>query len=196
MRPMVVNDVRNVRNVDREVFSMPWPGFIFAHEIDHNKLAFMGLIEGQRAELDKSKLAPLSWLQKINYLERPLVAYGGVWLDGGEGHISTLATVPQFQRQGFGELMLLGLLWRAVVAKMERATLEVRQSNVGAQSLYRKYGFEVVETQYAYYRDNDEDAYIMKVRKLDADYQAFLRERWAVMYTKFDFADRYSGYSK
>ena len=155
----------------------------------------MGLIEGQRPPQEK-KTAPLSWLQRVSQLERPLVAYGGVWLDGEEGHISTLATAPDYQRQGFGELMLVGLLWRAIKANMQRATLEVRASNLPAQTLYHKYQFEIVDTHYEYYRDNDEDAYIMKVPHLDKPYQAFLRTKWALMCEKFDFEDRYAGFAE
>lgn len=194
MRPMSVNDIRAVVTVDRQVFSMPWPNFIFMHEINHNPAAFMGLIEGQRPPQEKKIGSPISWLQRVTQLERPLVAYGGIWLDGDEGHISTLATAPHYRRQGFGELMLLGLLWRAIKAKMQCATLEVRVTNLAAQTLYRKYQFEVVDTHYEYYRDNDEDAYIMKVRLLDEAYQDFLRERWALMRQKFDFEDKYSGF--
>ncbi len=193
MRPMSVNDIRAVTKIDRQIFSMPWPAFIFMHEINHNRAAYMGLIEGKRSEQEQ-KTPPMSWLQRVSQLERPLIAYGGVWMDGKEGHISTLATVPDYQRQGFGELMLVGLLWRAIKMKMDRAALEVRVSNTGAQALYRRYQFEIVSTHYEYYRDNDEDAYIMKVPRLDAPYKEFLQERWTVMREKFNFKDRYTGY--
>lgn len=191
MRPMSVNDIRAIAKIDRQVFSMPWPSFIFMHEINHNRAAYMGLIEGKRPAQDQK---PTSWLQRVTQLERPVITYGGVWMDGKEGHISTLATVPDYQRQGFGELMLVGLLWRAIKMKMERAALEVRVSNTGAQALYRKYQFEIMATHYEYYRDNDEDAYIMRVPRLDQPYQEFLRARWSALCDKFDFKDRYTGY--
>ncbi len=40
-------------------------------------------------------------------------------------------------------------------------TLEVRKSNLGAQTLYRKYGFKDIGIRKAYYSDNREDAIVM-----------------------------------
>lgn len=40
-------------------------------------------------------------------------------------------------------------------------TLEVRKTNVVAQNLYSKYGFEPVGIRRGYYGDNGEDAIIM-----------------------------------
>ena len=44
---------------------------------------------------------------------------------------------------------------------MSILTLEVRQSNIAAQGLYRKYGFEEIGVRKRYYSDNNEDAVIM-----------------------------------
>jgi ribosomal-protein-alanine N-acetyltransferase len=41
------------------------------------------------------------------------------------------------------------------------AILEVRAGNVAAQSLYRRFGFEVVGRRRQYYRDPVEDALLM-----------------------------------
>jgi ribosomal-protein-alanine N-acetyltransferase len=48
-------------------------------------------------------------------------------------------------------------------------TLEVRVSNQVAQNLYQKYGFAIVGTRPHYYRDNQEDAHIMTVEKVNGD---------------------------
>jgi len=40
-------------------------------------------------------------------------------------------------------------------------TLEVRQSNTSALTLYRKLGFEIMGTRKNYYTKPDEDAYVM-----------------------------------
>ena len=53
------------------------------------------------------------------------------------------------------------------------ATLEVRPSNLVAQRLYRKYGFEVAGVRKGYYSDNHEDALIMTTASLvSASYQS------------------------
>lgn len=40
-------------------------------------------------------------------------------------------------------------------------TLEVRESNIAAISLYDKFGFSTIGTRKKYYQDNNEDALIM-----------------------------------
>jgi ribosomal-protein-alanine N-acetyltransferase len=53
------------------------------------------------------------------------------------------------------------LIAEAKKAGISRMTLEVRKSNLTAQNLYRKYGFEAAGIRKAYYADNGEDALIM-----------------------------------
>jgi ribosomal-protein-alanine N-acetyltransferase len=53
-------------------------------------------------------------------------------------------------------------------------TLEVRVSNMVAQNLYRKYGFEVSGRRKGYYRDNGEDAFYMIAGPLNHAYRATL----------------------
>jgi ribosomal-protein-alanine N-acetyltransferase len=91
----------------------------------------------------------------------PVWGYGGFWLMYDEAHISTLAVQIAVRRHGLGELLLIALLDEAQRLDASRATLEMRVSNVAAQGLYTKYGFEVVGQRKAYYSDNQEDALIL-----------------------------------
>jgi ribosomal-protein-alanine N-acetyltransferase len=47
--------------------------------------------------------------------------------------------------------------------------LEVRASNVVAQEMYRKFGYEESGVRPRYYRDNDEDAFLMTLEALDVE---------------------------
>ena len=49
----------------------------------------------------------------------------------------------------------------AITLKLELLTLEVRKSNIAAQGLYKKYGFDIIGERKRYYSDNGEDAWIM-----------------------------------
>jgi ribosomal-protein-alanine N-acetyltransferase len=56
-------------------------------------------------------------------------------------------------------------------------TLEVRTSNIAAQSLYRKYGFGEAGIRRAYYTDNLEDAVIMTTPPINSSsYQTFFHD--------------------
>ncbi len=50
---------------------------------------------------------------------------------------------------------------------MVQATLEVRASNIIAQKLYRRFGFDIVGRRIRYYQNNNEDALIMTTNRLD-----------------------------
>ncbi len=77
-------------------------------------------------------------------------------------HMVNLAVDPDFRRRGLG----LGALERidelAEERGAERVVLEVRETNLAAQLLYRKAGYRAVRIVSDYYRN--EDAYRMVKR--------------------------------
>ncbi len=89
------------------------------------------------------------------------IGYGGMWQVLDEGHITNIAVHPEFRKIGVGSMLLSELLKEAKLRGIRALTLEVRKSNEGAKSLYRKYGFEEGGLRKAYYADNREDAIIM-----------------------------------
>ncbi|MFN2529050.1 MAG: ribosomal protein S18-alanine N-acetyltransferase [Candidatus Baltobacteraceae bacterium] len=142
--PMIIegmNDSHLTEVVRIETLSFPstWPQNAFHNEIHENKLAhyFVGRV-GNR-----------------------VVAYGGIWVILEDSHITTIAVHPDLRGKKYGEIMLLHLLDQTIDRGASWITLEVRESNVAAQSLYRKYGFTVVSTRRGYYSDNNENALVM-----------------------------------
>ena len=83
-----------------------------------------------------------------------------------EGHIMNLAVHADYRRRGLGELLLLDLYEQARSRGVVHLTLEVRASNLAAQGLYQKYGFQVEGRRLRYYGDG-EDALIMWTGRLD-----------------------------
>jgi ribosomal-protein-alanine N-acetyltransferase len=90
-----------------------------------------------------------------------VVAYGGIWVILEDSHVTTIAVHPHYRGRKFGEIMLLRLLDEAMERGASWMTLEVRETNTIAQSLYRKYGFTTVSTRKGYYSDNNENALVM-----------------------------------
>jgi ribosomal-protein-alanine N-acetyltransferase len=122
-----------------------------------------------------------------------VVGYGGCWLIAGEAHISTIAVHPDYRGKGLGELLLIGMLQRALNLGGEYSVLEVRVSNEPAQALYRKHEYVIVGRRTGYYRDNGEDAYLMEVRPLDEGYQQRLTERTLALRQRINFVDQFTG---
>jgi ribosomal-protein-alanine N-acetyltransferase len=90
-----------------------------------------------------------------------------LWLIVDEAHIATIATHPDFRRQGIGEQLLVHALKSAKAEGAVRSFLEVREGNVAAQELYRKYGFASEGRRVRYYKDNNEDAILMTLESID-----------------------------
>ncbi len=136
---MRTEDIARVLHVESLCFTTPWPRNAFLNELTDNKLAHY----------------------YIGRFEDRIVAYGGLWVILEDAHITTVAVEPMHQHKRFGEQMLIKLIDEAIERGARWITLEVRESNIAAQNLYKKYGFTVVSTRRGYYSDNDENALVM-----------------------------------
>jgi [ribosomal protein S18]-alanine N-acetyltransferase len=77
-----------------------------------------------------------------------------------EREILNLAVAPAFRRMGIGSALLSEELRAAA-----DFFLEVRESNLAAQALYRRFGFAEVGRRAAYYRFPIEAAIVMKMKR-------------------------------
>jgi len=89
-----------------------------------------------------------------------LLAYGGYWLVLDEAHITNVAVHAQCRRQGLGRWMMQMLEYDAAQRQVKTLTLEVRRSNLAAQTLYSQMGYRQAGKRKRYYPDNAEDALI------------------------------------
>jgi ribosomal-protein-alanine N-acetyltransferase len=90
-----------------------------------------------------------------------------IWLLVDEAHIATIATHPDFRRQGIAGRLLLHALSEVKKEGATHSVLEVRKSNTAAQEMYRKFGFIESGRRPHYYRDNREDAVLMTLQELN-----------------------------
>jgi ribosomal-protein-alanine N-acetyltransferase len=151
--PMTEADIAAVVAIDQVAFAIPTSAESFRHELVHNPQSFAWVIRAN----------PL-----LTGLTRPsILCYGDYWLLGDEAQIMTIATHPDWRHRGLGEWLLLEMIAQARSQGAYSVTLEVRVSNYNARSLYTKSGFEEVGLRKRYYRDNQEDALIMTLFKLD-----------------------------
>ena len=89
------------------------------------------------------------------------VSYAGLMYVLDEGYISNVAVSPDRRREGIADMLLTELYERAKAKKLSFLTLEVRESNIPAQSLYKKHGYTEVGRRKAYYSRPKEDAVLM-----------------------------------
>lgn len=151
IRRMMLEDVEVVHQLDVMSFSLPWPEKSFRYELTQNPSSRMWVAE---IETETGKL---------------IVGILGMWLIVDEVHIGTIATHPEYRRQGMARQLMVKGLQDAYNEGARRVFLEVRCSNLAAQELYKKFGFEIVGVRPRYYSNNHEDALMMNLDKLDLE---------------------------
>ena len=145
LRKMTLDDVEQVAAIDKMSFSLPWPTSSFHYELTDNPASRCWV-----AELD-GRIAAM------------LVA----WFIVDEIHIATIATHPDFRKQGIGKKLLSFALQSAKDEGAVSSFLEVRESNDAAILMYRKFGYVENGRREGYYRDNGEDAILMTLDSLN-----------------------------
>ncbi len=154
-------------------------------ELDQACFGGLWTLEGYKRELDSPNSDILGLFSPSS--NTSLLGMGCFWSILDEAHITILAVHPQYHRQGMGAALLYSLIKTACDRKMERATLEVRASNLGAISLYQKFGFKTAGRRRRYYQDNDEDALILWLPDLQhSKFQATLDQWHSIISDRLD----------
>ncbi|MBR5868546.1 MAG: ribosomal protein S18-alanine N-acetyltransferase [Clostridia bacterium] len=90
-----------------------------------------------------------------------LVGYVGMQSVLDEGYIMNLCVNPDYRRRGIARQLMDALLKGAEKAELAFVTLEVRESNVPAISLYKSLSFEEVGLRKNYYQNPTEHALLL-----------------------------------
>ena len=129
-------------------------------DLDQQSLGGLWTADGYLREIE-SDCSELLVFRQEDTEPGAIAALGSAWAILEEAHITIVAVHPAYQRQGLGQAMLWALLQSAWQRGLERATLEVRESNAAAIALYQKFGFREAGRRRRYYQDNGEDALVM-----------------------------------
>jgi ribosomal-protein-alanine N-acetyltransferase len=146
-----------VMAVERAAYTSGWPATAFERELTQNAMARYVVLRSES--------------------EGQVIGFAGLWLMVDEAHVVTVAVRPERRREGFGRVLVHGLVNVAIGHGMALATLEVRTSNAAARALYGKYGFYEVGLRKKYYSDNHEDAVIMTTEDIQGTAYARRLER-------------------
>jgi [ribosomal protein S18]-alanine N-acetyltransferase len=138
--PMRRRHLRSVLRIEAEVYPKPWS---------------LGLYLGELALPEE---------RRIYLVARSgghVVGHAGLMFAADDGHVTTVAVDPRWQRRGIAARLLV-VLFRAAVARGASAlTLEVRAGNEPAMALYRRFGFVEAGLRKGYYAETGDDAVIM-----------------------------------
>lgn len=125
--------------MEQQCFSVPWTRDQLAAQMSDSMYIFLA------AEDERGRA----------------VGYVGLMYVLDEGYISNVAVSPSRRREGIADMLLTELYARAKAKKLSFLTLEVRESNAPAQSLYKKHGYTEVGMRKGYYSLPKEDAVLM-----------------------------------
>lgn len=132
---------------------------------------------GMVAELEKECFGEDAWSENLLrqeigqpdkyyfllFSDKKLVAYGGFLQVIDEADIMNIAVSEEYRRQGYATRVLREIFFKAKELGIKRITLEVRESNEAARSLYEKNGFVFSGIRRNYYRNKENCCIYWKV---------------------------------
>jgi ribosomal-protein-alanine N-acetyltransferase len=145
IRRMTLEDIPAVVELDQLSFTLPWPERSFRFEVTDNPASRCWVFE----------------------LDDRIVGMIVVWLLVDEAHVATISTHPDHRRQGIAKKLLTYALRYMSKEGAVTSFLEVRENNLAAQEMYRKFGYEAVGRRKKYYKDTSEDAILMTLNGLE-----------------------------
>ena len=182
IRLMYQEDIAQVTEIDQEAFPTMWPPANYERELEMPLAHYIVAHEGSPTtgksrvavmeEKGAANLAPgVQQLLHYNHTlsteelppadEQDIIGFAGLWMMADDAHITNIAVRRSHRRQGIGEFLLISMTGLALELNAHMLTLEVRASNISAQSLYYKYGFSLVNVRQDYYTNNKENALVL-----------------------------------
>ena len=143
VRPMFIEDVLEVCDIETKIFPFPWSpaGFVNAISNGYDCRVMHEEASGRIAGY---------------FILKPAV---------DEAHLLTIGLKMSLQGMGYGRILLENVIGTARGRGMKAVILEVRPSNLSPLALYQKFGFRQIGVRRNYYPDADnlrEDAIVMK----------------------------------
>jgi ribosomal-protein-alanine N-acetyltransferase len=142
LRDMTESDILQVVSIEKQSFVTPWSEYAFQCELKNKDRAVWQVLAPERAP-------------------EVVVGYSGYWRILDEAHINNIAIKKDHRGRRLGRKLMEETIKRAISQGLLNITLEVRESNYIAISLYESLGFNCVGIRKGYYADTGEDALIM-----------------------------------
>lgn len=138
IRDMTESDAQIMSDIDAEIFSMSWSKESFQQSLKNEYTSFIVAADNEK-----------------------IIGYCGAYKSFDEGHITNLAVVEEYRRQGVAKKLLSSMFETLKNDGIVNVTLEVRKSNQAAIDLYTSFGFKTVGVRANFYEHPTEGAIIM-----------------------------------
>lgn len=131
--------IDEIAAIEQRSFTVPWSKKTFEGAFEASTVTILAAMEGDT-----------------------LMGYACLLAIAPDGELMNIAVDPPYRKSGVGSALMKAVIERAAEYGVEDIFLEVRDSNVSAQALYLKYGFEILGKRKKYYQKPVEDAILMK----------------------------------
>lgn len=132
--------IKEIARLEKICFSEPWSENALLDSFMHGTKFFVCLID------------------------RKVAGYVGISCILDEGYITNIAVFPEHRKKGIATMLLERVFSMAKDEGLSFVSLEVRESNIPAISLYEKMGFKTEGTRTNFYHNPTENAKIMTKR--------------------------------
>ena len=138
IREMDRGHVPQVLEIERASYPAPWSESAFINEMTSGASVAIVALAGES-----------------------VAGFAVGWTVADQVHIANIAVAAFYRRRGVGTGMMVWLLKEAGRRGCISSSLEVRESNQAARSMYRQLGYRSVAVRKTYYSDPREDAIVM-----------------------------------
>ena len=139
IKEMNASHVPQIAELERICFHDPWSENSIATELRNPLACWLVAVDGEL-----------------------VVGYVGSQTVMDMSDMMNIAVHPDFRRKGIAQMLVERLVDALKARQSFSLMLEVRASNVRAQALYKKMGFQQVGLRKNYYRNPKEDALILR----------------------------------
>lgn len=139
LRPMTIEDLPGVEEIERSAFPNAW----------------------SREQFERFIPSPCAWSFVATW-NRKVVGFLVMFGRFGEARIGNLAVHAAYRRQGIGRALVVEARRVAAEIGLAPVRLEVREGNLAAQLFYRRLGFRATDIAERFYADTGEDAFLME----------------------------------
>lgn len=129
-----------IAELEKVCFSEPWSSNTITDAMEHGTSFFIAINDGE------------------------LLGYIGISTVLDEGYITNVAVFPEHRKKGVASALLNEIFTLAKEKQLNFVSLEVRESNTAAISLYEKFDFQNAGLRKDFYRNPKENACIMTKR--------------------------------
>jgi ribosomal-protein-alanine N-acetyltransferase len=134
-------DLKAIYQIEALSYPDPWPREVFVMDYLFNS---------------NSRYYVVKFLNKT-------VGFLGIWIEPEKLHIINIAVHPDYRRRGVGRKMIEFVIKLAKKKQKKEVYLEVRETNIAGQELYKQLGFAFSGIIPDYYSDGESGLIMRKV---------------------------------